>query len=179
MTRIFREGLGVREVPDRRDIFEKYNQLIENEARKPGAFSRGDKHGEREQYEADQVGIYAMARAGYDPQSFASFWDRLAETGGKTGGWFSTSSARQTEARRCVKPPKPLGASKDFFAPRASTAPASAEGAGGGRHYTGPGRKRRSRVPSRSNSNAPARESRGPVSAPTQVLRADDAGVNV
>jgi WD40 repeat protein len=101
MTRIFREVLGVREVTDRRDIFEKYNQLVENEARKPGAFSRGDKHGEREQYEADQVGIYAMASAGYDPQAFASFWDRLTEAGGKTGGWLSDLfGTTKPEARR-------------------------------------------------------------------------------
>jgi WD40 repeat protein len=101
MTRIFREVLGVTQVTDRRDIFDKYNQLVENEARKPGAFRRGDKHGEREQYEADQVGIYAMASAGYDPQAFATFWDRLAETGGKTGGWFSDLfGTTKPEARR-------------------------------------------------------------------------------
>jgi predicted Zn-dependent protease len=37
MTRLLREVLGVNEVKDRRDIFEKYNQLVENTARKPRA----------------------------------------------------------------------------------------------------------------------------------------------
>ncbi|MGH9940920.1 MAG: M48 family metalloprotease [Pyrinomonadaceae bacterium] len=89
MTRLFREVLKVTQVSDRRDVFERYNQLVENVARKPGAFRRGGDHGEREQLEADQLGIYAMAAAGYDPQSFATFWDRYAETKGKTGGWLS------------------------------------------------------------------------------------------
>ncbi len=144
MTRIFREVLGVREVTDRRDIFEKYNQLVENEARKPGAFSRGDKHGEREQYEADQVGIFAMASAGYDPQAFASFWDRLAETGGKTGGWFSDLfGTTKPEARRLREILKNLSALPgECVAARASTAAGEFEKwQAAVVNYTGAGRK--------------------------------------
>lgn len=87
MTRVFKRVLGITQVGDRRDIFEKYNQLVENVARKPGAFDHREE--EREQLEADQIGIYAMASAGYDPQAFAAFWDRFAETKGKTGSFLS------------------------------------------------------------------------------------------
>jgi WD40 repeat protein len=89
MTRLFRDVLGVTSVGDRQDIFEKYNRLIDNTARKPGAFRRGDREEEGQQYEADRIGIYAMAAAGYDPQAFASMWNRLTDTKGKTGGWLS------------------------------------------------------------------------------------------
>lgn len=89
MTRIFREVLGVTSVSDRQDIFEKYNRLLDNAARKPGAFRRGDREEEGQQYEADRIGIYAMAAAGYDPQAFVSMWNRLTDTKGKTGGWLS------------------------------------------------------------------------------------------
>ena len=37
-TRLFKEVLGVTSVGDRRDIFEKYNQLIENTNKKREAF---------------------------------------------------------------------------------------------------------------------------------------------
>ena len=47
MTRAFKKVLGVTEVKDRRDIFEKYNQLVENFARKPGASSHGEKNEDR------------------------------------------------------------------------------------------------------------------------------------
>jgi WD40 repeat protein len=89
MTRIFREVLGATSVSDRRDIFEKYNQILDNAARKPGVWKRGDREAEGQQYEADRIGIYAMAAAGYDPQAFISMWNRLTDIKGKTGGWLS------------------------------------------------------------------------------------------
>jgi WD40 repeat protein len=89
MSRLFREVLGVTSVSDRRDIFEKYNRILDNAARKPGAWKRGDREEEGQQYEADRIGIYAMAAAGYDPQAFVSMWNRLTDIKGKTGGWLS------------------------------------------------------------------------------------------
>jgi WD40 repeat protein len=86
-TRMMKEVLGVTSVGDRRDIFEKYNQLIENAARKPGAFKSGDR--EKGQMSADQAGMYALVAAGYDAGAMARFWDRTNETKGKKGSWFS------------------------------------------------------------------------------------------
>lgn len=87
MTRRFKEVLGVTSVTDRRDIFEKYNQFIDNVMRKPGASKRRDR--EKGQMVADQAGFYALVAAGYDPKGLARFWDRMTETKGKTGGFFS------------------------------------------------------------------------------------------
>src|SRR5688500_18416173 len=87
MTRRFREVLGVTSGTDRRDIFERYNQLIDNVMRKPGVFKKHDR--ERGQLVADQIGFYALVTAGYDSRAAARFWDRVNEIKGKTGSWFS------------------------------------------------------------------------------------------
>src|SRR5215213_5713308 len=86
-TRTFKEVLGVTSVTDRRDVFDKYNQLIENLNRKPGAFKVPDR--EKGQLFADQAGLFALVSAGYDAGSMARFWDRVTGTQGKTGNWFS------------------------------------------------------------------------------------------
>lgn len=87
MTRLFREVIGVTSVGDRRDIFERYNQLLDNVMRKPGAFKERDR--EKGQLVADQIGFNALVSAGYDPKATARFWDRVNEVKGKTGSWFS------------------------------------------------------------------------------------------
>ena len=87
VTRQLREMFGITQVGDRRDIFEKYNQLIDNRARKPEVFRRKDR--ETGQMVADQVGFYALVTAGYDPAALARFWDRMTEIKGRTGGFFS------------------------------------------------------------------------------------------
>src|SRR5882724_9262038 len=56
MTRLFKEVLNVTQVTDRRDVFEKYNQLIDNIRRKPEATRPRDR--EKGQMVADQAGFY-------------------------------------------------------------------------------------------------------------------------
>jgi adenylate kinase family enzyme len=69
-------------------------------ARKPAAVEHKEKR-EREEVVADTMALYAVARAGYAPQSFVELWDRLAETKGKTGGWLSDLfGLTRPEARR-------------------------------------------------------------------------------
>src|SRR5262245_22872898 len=89
MTRRLKDALGVAQVTDRRDIFDKYNLLVENAARKPQVFRGGDRHEGKDQIEADQIGLFALAASGYDPQAHARLFDRFAETKGKTGNFFS------------------------------------------------------------------------------------------
>jgi WD40 repeat protein len=89
MTSLFGAVLGVHKVGDRRDVFAKYTDLFASWRRNPKAFRALSKHGEEHQGEADRVGLEAVAAAGYDPQSFADFFDRLTESGGKTGTWLS------------------------------------------------------------------------------------------
>jgi WD40 repeat protein len=82
-----RKILNVTALGDRKDITDKYNLLIERARTK--RISRRSGHENEQQLEADRIGVFAMAAAGYDPASFTSFFDRLTETGGKTGSWFS------------------------------------------------------------------------------------------
>lgn len=89
MTILLREVLSVTQVSDRRDIFAKYNQLIENSARKPKAFEKLENHESGNQNAADLIGLHAMVRAGYDPQAQAALWDRYHDLKGKTGGFFA------------------------------------------------------------------------------------------
>jgi hypothetical protein len=94
-----RKILNVTALGDRKDITEKYNLLIERARTK--RISRGRGHEDEQQLEADKIGLFAMVAAGYDPSSFFSFFDRLTESGGKTGNWFSDlfGSIRPAEKR--------------------------------------------------------------------------------
>ncbi len=105
---LFREVLGVMQVGDRRDIFEKYNQLIENSARKPKAFEKLENHESGNQNVADLIGLYALVQAGYDPNAQASLWDRYFELKGKTGGGllsdlFGRTKPEQKRLREMLK----------------------------------------------------------------------------
>jgi len=86
-TRQFKEMLGVTSVSDRKDVFDKYNQLIENLNRKPGAFKPRDR--EKGQLFADQAGLFALVLAGYDANAMATFWDRITGIQGRKGSWIS------------------------------------------------------------------------------------------
>ena len=94
MTSLFRDVLGVSQVTDRADIFARYNQLIENAARKPKAFEKLQNHESGTQNVADLIGLYVMSRAGYDPQAQAALWDRYFELKGKTGGFLADMFGR-------------------------------------------------------------------------------------
>lgn len=87
VTRQFKLALGVTAVTDRRDIFERYNQLIDNVMRKRNVFRERDR--EKGQLVADQIGFNALVSAGYDPKAAAGLWDRVNEVKGKTGSWVS------------------------------------------------------------------------------------------
>ena len=68
------------------EIFDRYNELLENWRRKEHF---GNSSEDEHQLEADRMGVYALARAGYNPLVISEFFDRFAETKGKTGSWFS------------------------------------------------------------------------------------------
>jgi hypothetical protein len=99
VSEAFRKILNVTSLGDRKDIIEKYNLLIERARTK--RISRGRGHENEKQLEADKIGIFAMVAAGYDPSAFFSFFDRLTESEGKTGSWFSDlfGSIRPAEKR--------------------------------------------------------------------------------
>lgn len=103
-TLMFKQVLGVTEVGDRADIYDKFHRLLENERRKPVHVS-GETEGD--QYIADQVALFAMARAGFAPQSYVDLWDRFNATHGKTGSWlsdvFGQTKPEQRRLRELVK----------------------------------------------------------------------------
>jgi hypothetical protein len=86
-SRIFRDDLGVTQLGDRADIEDKYNQYLDTYRTRGGSSSRDNE--EHEQTGADQVAVYAVARAGYSPQAVIDFWDRFTETKGKQGNWLT------------------------------------------------------------------------------------------
>ena len=88
MTRQLKEVLNVTTLGDRQDVLAKYNRLMDNAGRKPGVF-RAAGHDGAEQIEADRLGFFIVAAAGYDARAHTAFFDRFAETEGDTGGFFS------------------------------------------------------------------------------------------
>ncbi|HEX6805118.1 MAG TPA: M48 family metalloprotease [Terriglobales bacterium] len=104
MTRAFRDVLGVTQVGNRDDIFRKYHQYVEN-------FRRGkrnrNRQEEKHQIVADQVSIYALARAGFRVQALPDFWDRFNQLHGKAGSWFTdlfgSTTPEQHRLRDMVK----------------------------------------------------------------------------
>lgn len=89
MTRQLRDVLGVTSVGDHNDIAEKFNRLLDNVARNRKPFEQANTEEEAHQYQADRLGLYALANAGYSPQATSDLFDRTAQTKGKTGGWMS------------------------------------------------------------------------------------------
>lgn len=89
MTTLFQKVLGVSQVASRQDLANKYNQLLDNASRGTQAYRKIAREEEPDQYAADQVALYAVANAGYAPRSIVVFFDRLAQTHGKTGNFFS------------------------------------------------------------------------------------------
>jgi hypothetical protein len=89
MTQLMRDALGVTEPGTREDIFRNYQILQENVVRKKKAFERIGGENKQEQLIADQVGLQLITSAGYAPHAFPDFFDRLAQTKGKTGSWLS------------------------------------------------------------------------------------------
>jgi WD40 repeat protein len=87
LSEALRKILNITALGDRKDITEKYNLLIERARTKRLPRERG--HENEQQLEADRIGLFAMIAAGYDPTAFFSFFDRLTESEGKTGSWFS------------------------------------------------------------------------------------------
>jgi WD40 repeat protein len=99
MTRDFRIVLGVTQVGDRKDIFEKWNRLLDTVAKRPPKSDQ--KREQQEQLIADRIALYAMTRAGYKTSAFGDFFDRLAGTKKNTGNfWTDFFGATSPESKR-------------------------------------------------------------------------------
>jgi WD40 repeat protein len=110
-TQLWREVLGVQRAGSREEIFRSYELLQESVVRKRKAFARASGEEKQEQFIADQVGLQLITKAGYAPQAFPDFFDRLAETKGKTGSWLSDLfGSTRPDARRLREMQKQVAA---------------------------------------------------------------------
>lgn len=110
ISRTFKEVLGVTQVGDRKDILDKWNQLLDSVEKKSSRYS--EKREQQEQLIADRIAIYAMTRAGYQPARFADFFDRLTQTKGNKGNFwsdlFGATSPESKRLRELVRNAAPL-----------------------------------------------------------------------
>ena len=88
-SEIWRAVLNVTSLPDNTDIEEKFHRVMDTYAANSKALRKLDHREDREQVEADTFGINLVIRAGYDPKSYADFFDRVTETRGRKGNWLS------------------------------------------------------------------------------------------
>jgi WD40 repeat protein len=100
----FREILSVQKLDAGEDLFERYNEMVD---RLRWRKSRTSGNGEKGQEDADQLGVQAVARAGYSPQAFPDLLDRLMETKGVAGSWlsdlFGTTRADSRRLRQVLR----------------------------------------------------------------------------
>lgn len=53
--------------------------------------------------EADELGLYFMAMAGYDPRKAPAFWERMAQSGSKSPEFLSTHPSDQTRINNLIE----------------------------------------------------------------------------
>lgn len=114
MTRRFRQVLGVNQLGDKEDVILNYQKLTDLVATKKKVFQHNEGLEKQEQFEADRIGMQLVSNAGYSAQSFVDFFDRLAETKGKTGSWlsdfFGTTSVDSRRLREILRQSTALSA---------------------------------------------------------------------
>jgi hypothetical protein len=76
--------LNITSVGDKADIYAKFQRLVDARMKDKHPGPGGDS--DEKQDEADVVAVYATAAAGYRPQAYAEFWDRMFFVEGKVGG---------------------------------------------------------------------------------------------
>jgi peptidase M48-like protein len=109
----FQAVLGVNKIGDRKDVYDLWNRYLDSYEKK--SFKRDEKREEKEQNIADRIGLYAMTRAGYQPSRYIDFFDRLAQTKGNKGNFwtdlFGTTSRDSKRLRQIVRESTPFAQS--------------------------------------------------------------------
>lgn len=101
ISSLFKKILNVTTLGDRKDISEKFNLLIDKSRTKK--ISQKGSHEDAQQVEADRIGLFAMVAAGYDSGANFTFFDRLTDSKGKTGGWFSDLFGKTTAEQKRLR----------------------------------------------------------------------------
>jgi WD40 repeat protein len=102
--------LGVTSLADRQDVYKRWKQFEDNAAKLKRV---NDEHREdQEQLIADRIALYALTRAGYNPERAIDFFDRLFQTQHKTGSFwsdfFGMTNPNARRLREMMKAEKPL-----------------------------------------------------------------------
>lgn len=115
LSREFQRVLGLQQLGDRTDVSAQWNRLLDMWATSPNSKANQKQEAKRkdeEQSIADRVALYAMARAGYDPSRYVDFYDRLAQTKGNKGNFwtdlFGRTSPDSRRLRELLKNSVPL-----------------------------------------------------------------------
>lgn len=104
LSRAFKEVLNVDVFRDRADVYHRVHQLMDRSRTK--RIKRKQNHEDKQQLEADQIGLYAMTAAGYDPNANITAWQRLTETerdDDRRGGWFGGSKPEYKRLREMLR----------------------------------------------------------------------------
>jgi WD40 repeat protein len=100
VSSILKQVLGVTEVGDRADIYDKVQRVFDKQGRKPFKISE---QGDGDQYVADQVALFAMARAGFAPPAYVDLFDRFNDTHGDAGNWFTDMLGRTNPEQKRLR----------------------------------------------------------------------------
>jgi WD40 repeat protein len=117
VTEAFRRVLKINQVGDNEDITARWNDFLSNARRVKYTevdAERSAKAERQHQDQADSIALSVVTRAGYSPQAFADIFDRIAETQGKTGSFwsdlFGETKPDSKRLRQLVKDRPPLPA---------------------------------------------------------------------
>jgi WD40 repeat protein len=100
-TRIFRNVINVNSLKTRADVEAALDQYFDVYRRKGAA--AGDDNTEKEQLQADNIAVQAMAAAGYNPKAAVQFWDRFTNLKGKKGNFFTDLIGSTTDESKRLR----------------------------------------------------------------------------
>jgi hypothetical protein len=87
VTLEFDKLMHVKTLGDEADVYDKFERLLNFPLNITSQLSPDDQR--RDDLLADQVGLYAMIKAQYAPEAFATFLDRVNDNGGFSGNLFT------------------------------------------------------------------------------------------
>jgi predicted Zn-dependent protease len=74
------------------------------------------KFSRKQESEADEMGLYLMAMAGYNPEEAVTFWQRMAQKGGNSG--WELLSTHPSDQTRINDIKKNLPKAKQYYKPQ-------------------------------------------------------------
>ncbi len=104
-TADFKRLVNVTSLGDKADVYAKFQRLVDASMKDKHPSHGGDSA--QGQDEADTVAVYATAAAGYRPQAYSEFWNRMFFVDGKVGGplsdFFGVTKPEEKRLRSILK----------------------------------------------------------------------------